>query len=132
MLNPSRVRGFASGATFTIIVCLVAMTGVILAFIKNSSPYVTVAQAKTLKSDNLHVAGDIIRDSIHQDLAARTVTFDIKDETGKLTVVYHGITPQNMNEAIKVVAEGGMKDGKLESGKLLLKCPSKYESEKKS
>ena len=124
--------GFATGATVTATICVLAMAGVIYAFMTGSSPYVTVAQAKTSKADNLHVAGDIVKETVHQDLAHHSLIFDVKDETGKLTVVYTGTPPQNMDEATKVVAEGGMKNGKLVSQKLLVKCPSKYESEKKS
>ncbi len=132
MMNLSKKRGFATGATLTAVVCLMALGGVIYAFMMNSSPYVTVAQARTSAADNLHVAGDIVKESVHQDLANHTLTFDIKDQTGQVTVVYTGTPPQNMGEANKVVAEGGMKDGKFVSDKLLVKCPSKYESEKKT
>ncbi|HWA81994.1 MAG TPA: cytochrome c maturation protein CcmE [Fimbriimonadaceae bacterium] len=132
MLTLSKMRGFAAGAALTAVVCLMALGGVVYAFMANSSPYVTVAQAKSSTADNLHVAGDIIKDTVHQDLANRTLTFDIKDETGTVKVIYTGTPPQNMGEANKVVAEGGMKDGVFVSDKLLVKCPSKYESEKKS
>ncbi|HVT13016.1 MAG TPA: cytochrome c maturation protein CcmE [Fimbriimonadaceae bacterium] len=132
MFTLSKKRGFAKGAALTAAVCVLALAGVVYAFIANSSPYVTVAQARASTADNLHVAGDIIRDTVHQDLANRTLTFDMKDETGTVKVVYTGTPPQNMGEANKVVAEGGMKDGVFLSDKILVKCPSKYESEKKS
>jgi cytochrome c-type biogenesis protein CcmE len=128
----SKKRGFAGGAIVTAVICLLAISGVIFAFLANSSPYVTIAQAKASNADNLHVAGDIVKESVHQDLMNRTLVFDIKDQTGLVTVVYKGTPPQNMGEANKVVAEGGMKDGHFYSEKLLVKCPSKYESEKKS
>jgi len=51
--------------------------------------------------------------------------------TGELKWRWY-VVPQNMGEATKVVAIGGMKDGKFVSDQLLVKCPSKYESEKKS
>jgi cytochrome c-type biogenesis protein CcmE len=132
MSNLSKKRGAANGALLTAVVCILAIGGVIYAFLANSSPYVTVAQAKASQADNLHVAGDIVKETVRQDLSNRTLVFDIKDETGQVTVVYTGTPPQNMGEANKVVAQGGMKDGKFQSEKLLVKCPSKYESEKKS
>ncbi|HTQ10327.1 MAG TPA: cytochrome c maturation protein CcmE [Fimbriimonadaceae bacterium] len=130
MLTLSKKRGFATGAVLTAVICLMAFGGVIYAFMANSSPYVTVAQAKTSTADNLHVAGDIVKSTVQQDIANHTLIFDIKDTTGTVTVVYTGTMPQNMGEANKVVAEGGMKNGKFVSDKLLVKCPSKYESEK--
>lgn len=132
MFTLSKKRGAAKGAALTAIVCILALCGVVYAFMANSSPYVTVAQAKASTADNIHVAGDILKSTVHQDLANRTLSFDIKDSTGIVTVVYTGTPPQNMGEANKVVAQGGMKDGKFVSEKLLVKCPSKYESEKKS
>ena len=131
MLKTSQQRGVAPGAVLTAVFCLLAMGGVIYAFVANASPYVTVAQAKVSTSDNLHVAGDILKATVHQNLGDRTLDFDMKDETGTVPVVYTGPIPQDMGEANKVVAEGGMKDGKFLSTKLLVKCPSKYESEKK-
>src|SRR5579862_4751000 len=131
MLTLSKKRGFAKGATLTAIVCLLAIVGVIYAFMANSSPYVTVAQARTANADRMHVAGDIVQETVHQDLTNHTIVFDLKDTTGKLTVVYTGTPPQNMGEAKQAVAIGSMKDGKFLSDNLLIKCPSKYESEKK-
>lgn len=131
MFNLSKIRGFASGAALTAVVCLGALGGVVYAFLANSSPYVTIAQAQASTADNLHVAGDIVKETVRQDLSNHTLVFDIKDGTGRMTVVYDGTVPQNMGEANKVVAEGGIKNGKFMSSKLLVKCPSKYESEKK-
>jgi cytochrome c-type biogenesis protein CcmE len=132
MLNLSKMRGLATGATLTAIVCAAAITGLVYAFIANSSPYVTVAQARASKSDSMHLAGDIVKATVRPDLKNHALVFDVKDESGQVTVVYTGTPPQNMDEATKVVAIGGMKDGKFHSDKLLVKCPSKYESEKKS
>jgi cytochrome c-type biogenesis protein CcmE len=80
----------------------------------------------------MHLAADIVKDSVHQDLSNHTLNFRVKDPTGEVDVVYTGTPPQNMGEATKVVAIGEMKDGKFKSDKLLVKCPSKYESENKS
>ena len=125
-------RAFATGPTLTAIVCALALCGVVYAFMAYSSPYVTVAQAKTSSSDRIHLAGDLIHESVKQDLSNHTLVFDLKDKSGQVTVVYRGTPPQNMGEATQVVAVGGMKaDGKFHSEKLLVKCPSKYESEQK-
>lgn len=131
MFKSNKLRGFAGGAALTLVVCLLAIGGVVYAFFANASPYVDVAQAKASTADNLHVAGDIVKPTVRQDLKTHTMVFDITDETGRLTVVYSGTPPQNMGDATKVVAQGRMQDGKLISDKLLVKCPSKYESEQK-
>jgi len=132
MTDRSKKRGSAKGVVLTALVCLGATGAVIYAFMANSSPYVTVAQAKSSTSDRMHLAGDIVKETVHQDLANHTLIFDVKDESGKVTVVYSGTPPQNMGEATKVVAVGAMKGDRFQSDKLLVKCPSKYESEKKT
>lgn len=121
------------GALVTILIAVLAMAGVVFAFITNSSPYVTVAQAKTMSSANLHLAGDIVKETLRSNSRDRRMTFDIKDEKGEtISVDYRGAIPANINEAKQVVAIGGIKDGKFHSEQLLVKCPSKYEGEKKS
>jgi cytochrome c-type biogenesis protein CcmE len=130
MFKLSKKRGFAMGAALTAVICLAALSGVVYAFMANASSYVTVAEAKASRSDRVHVMGDLIQDSVRKDLKTGDLTFDLTDKTGKLSVVYSGTMPQNMGEAKQVVAIGEMKDGRFTSDKLLVKCPSKYESEK--
>ncbi len=102
------------------------------AFLANASPYVTVAEAKQLQGDNLHLAGDILKETLKVDGAAQTVRFQLKDEKGDLVeVLYKGPQPANMGEATKVVVVGGVQDGVFHAHKMLVKCPSKYESERK-
>ncbi len=124
--------GFAAGSLVTGIVCAVAVTGVIVAFLANASPYVTIAQAKTSQADRLHLAGQIVKPTLRQDILLHTTTFDLIDAKGdKITVVYRG-EPQRFDEAKEVVMIGGVKGGKFVSNDALVKCPSKYQSEKKS
>jgi cytochrome c-type biogenesis protein CcmE len=99
------------------------------AFLGNASPYVTVREARGMRGDNLHLAGDIVQGTLATDRSTQTVRFQVRDEAGETAwIAYHGLPPANMGEATKVVAIGSMKDGEFHSRKLLLKCPSKYES----
>lgn len=128
----SSSRAFPKGLVITVIVALVAVSAIVVAFLQNASPYVTVAQAQQIQGDNLHLAGDILKETMKSDMTKGLITFDIRDEKGDVcTVVYKGMPPANMGEATKVVAIGGMKDGKFHSEKMLVKCPSKYEAEAK-
>lgn len=118
------------GAVATIVLTVVGLSAVVFSFIRNASPYVTVAQAGEMRGNNLHLAGDIDRSTLKVASFNNTVTFKIVDEEGaEATVVYHGPPPANMGEATKVVAVGSMVGDHFEAHKLMLKCPSKYESE---
>lgn len=118
------------GPVLAIIIAVLGLSAVVFAFVTNASPYVTVTEAKTMKGNNLHVAGELILGSVQTNPGARLVTFDMKDDNGDvMSVRYQGPPPNNLRSATRVVAVGKFEGGKLHSEKLLLKCPSKYESE---
>lgn len=120
------------GTLVAVILTVVGLCAVVFSFVKNASPYVTVAQAKASSGDNLHLYGDIDKASIRIGAGSKTVSFKITDEEGGVaTVLYKGAPPNNLNEAVQVVAIGSMKGDTFEAHKLMLKCPSKYESEAK-
>ena len=57
----------------------------------------------------------------------------MRDESGTMQVHYKGQAPSNLSQATKAVAIGGFAQGNdFEARKLMVKCPSKYEGEKKS
>jgi cytochrome c-type biogenesis protein CcmE len=121
------------GALVSIIVAALAMSGMVFTFLNNASPYVTVAEARMMKGDNLHLAGDIDRTTLVTDVKGGTMRFVLIDQNGdRVRVSYSGIPPSNMGEAEKVVAIGKMGEENFESRKLLVKCPSTYQGEKKS
>lgn len=120
-----------TGPLIAILIAALGLTAVVFAFLQNASPYVSVAEAKTTKGDNLHLAGAIIKESILVRSTVPEVRFEVRDDNGdRLPVVYAGHPPANLSSATRVVAVGGYADGAFKSHKLLLKCPSKYESEK--
>lgn len=107
-----------------------AVLAVAFVFTSNASPYVTVAEAKQMDANNLHLAGAIDQSSLRMDYNRQTATFILTDDTGASVQVRHeGIPEGNISQAVRVVAIGGMKDGVFVSHKMLLKCPSKYASE---
>ena len=109
------------------------LCAVVFSFVKNSSPYVTIAQAKQLDGDNLHLAGDLDKSSLDIRSGSQIITFRLTDDDGAtIDVLYRGIAPSNMGEADRVVAIGSLKGDQFEAHKLLLKCPSKYEGEQSS
>ncbi len=118
------------GAVISGVLGAVALVGLVGVFVLNASPYVTIAEAKTAKGDNLHVSGDLVKESLRQNLARREATFVIEDQGQSLEVVYHGKPQPNITTATKVVVIGKMENNRFQADDMLLKCPSKYESEK--
>lgn len=103
----------------------------VMAFVGNASPYVTVSQARASTRDGVHLAGDIIPGTLATDRSTMQVRFQLRDEAGDTTWVrYEGLPPANMGEATKVVAIGRVEGDEFVCRKMLLKCPSKYESTK--
>jgi cytochrome c-type biogenesis protein CcmE len=118
------------GAILSGIVAAVALGAAVFAFTTQASPYVTIAQAKSSQGDRLHLAGDLIKDSVKADVYTRNLTFRVKDENGDIITVNHtGEKPANIQEATKVVAVGKIVGDKFESDQLIVKCPTKYEAE---
>ena len=102
-----------------------------IAFSTSASPYVTIKQARTATGDRMHLAGKVDAETVHTDVYARTLSFRLTDADGdSIQVVNRGDIPPNLAEAKNVVAVGGVKNGVFESTQLIVKCPSKYESEK--
>ncbi len=120
------------GPIITVVFTLVALSAVVIAFMSSASPFVTIAQAKTASGDQLHIAGDVTHGSVVADARAHILRFQLKDENGDfVNVVHTGEMPSNLAEVKKVVAIGEMKNGAFHTNKLLVKCPSKYEAERK-
>lgn len=117
-----------------VIVLVAAGLGLaVFAFLGNASPYVTVREAQASKREGVHLAGDIVPGTLSTDRASMQVRFQLKDENGDTTwVLYKGLPPANMGDATKVVAIGKVEGDDFVCKKMLLKCPSKYESEQAS
>ena len=125
-------RGLATGATITVLVCLLALGGIVGAFLKTSSPYVTISQARHNSESGLHLEGDIVQSSVKSLASKHMLTFNLLDAGGDtIEVDYMGAVPENFAEAHKVVAVGQMKGDAFASDRLLVKCPSKYEAKAK-
>ncbi len=121
----------SSHIRITISVCL-AILLIGYAFVSNSSPYVTINEAKKTKGENLHLAGDLVDGSFENLPSKKAYAFRLKDMDGNtIPVLYTGEQPANMTNVNKIVAVGKMESDYFLAHKLLIKCPSKYESEEK-
>ncbi|MFM9871965.1 MAG: cytochrome c maturation protein CcmE [Fimbriimonadaceae bacterium] len=116
-----------------VIAGVTAFSAVAFVMLSNSSQFVTVAQARKLKdANNLHLPGSLVKDSLKVDVNNAMIQFQLLDDNNeKIEVIHHGLPPANMADATRVVVVGGIKGDHFESNKLLTKCPSKYEEERK-
>lgn len=118
------------GVLIAVVLGVFGLSAMLFAFLTQASPYVTVKAARSMSADNLHLAGDIRRETVQANARENWVKFTLVDKAGDETpVLYRGPQPANMGSATQVVAVGGMKDGVFHARELLLKCPSKYESQ---
>ncbi len=110
---------------------VVGLVFTVRAFVENTSPYVKVRDLER-HPRNVHVALTPIKESIRFDIKTMTLTFEGKDETGVLRVVYPKGKPNNFEAATQVVVIGDYKNGVFEAREMLVKCPSKYQGEQQS
>ncbi|MBI1756967.1 MAG: cytochrome c maturation protein CcmE [Fimbriimonas ginsengisoli] len=117
----------------TAIIVLAGLAAIIFAFVSNASPYGTFADARRSGGNSIHVAGELLKETLDIDARHGILRFAMKDEKGEqMTVEYTGAPPSSLSEATRVVAIGGVKNGVFHSDKLLLKCPSRYEAKAKT
>lgn len=100
-------------------------------FMDSVTPYVGIEAAKASAS-SVQVKGLLASDAPAPHMDGSDFLFTLQDEeTGEtLPVRYHGMKPDQFDEAHHIVAIGKARDGVFEADKLLIKCPSKYESQK--
>lgn len=93
-----------------------------------------VTSGSSFVGKNVNVGGKVMKGSIVNE--GHTCTFKIADQKNKeqqLTVEYSKQLPSTFGENIDVVAEGKLvSKGKIVANSIVTKCPSKYDSKKKS
>jgi cytochrome c-type biogenesis protein CcmE len=103
-----------------------------VAFKKTVTPYVTVSEAKT-SQDVVQVYGAIDQAHLKYDRKSAEITFPLTDlKNNTMVVAYRGVRPGNMAQATHCVATGQWSGDHFEASTLLIKCPSKYQGEKKA
>lgn len=103
-------------------------------FQSNAIYYLTLkeldAQRATVINQPVRVNAPLDKSSIQFDDKTLTLKFTLKDGDLVLPVVYKGVVPDTLGQGESVVAEGRLDaDGVFQASTLLVKCPSKYESQ---
>ena len=100
-------------------------------FKKNLTPYVDLDEAKKSLSV-VQVIGEVVTDQTRYDLETQKLYFTLRNKKNeKLLVSYTGAKPANFEDATNVVAIGKYENGEFVAEQVLVKCPSKYQGEKR-
>ncbi len=91
------------------------------------------AQRASLVDQPVRVNAPLDKSSIQFDDKTLLLKFNLKDNDLVLPVVYKGVKPDTFEQGESVVVEGHLgKDGVFQASTILVKCPSKYESQPSS
>jgi cytochrome c-type biogenesis protein CcmE len=118
-----------------ILVFVVAAVGVIISLFANTSTYTDFSAAVANPGKEFHVIGKLVKEKpivYDTKVDANKFTFYMTDQKGaERLVTYKGAKPQDFEKSEQVVVIGKIVDDKFEASSLLLKCPSKYNEDKK-
>jgi cytochrome c-type biogenesis protein CcmE len=98
------------------------------AIMQSSVSYVKYEEARTASGREVQVIGAIDKKSVQFDRKSGAHVFTIRDKTGDtLKVRTMENLPPNFQHATQLVAIGTYDKGEFNAGRILVKCPSKYE-----
>jgi cytochrome c-type biogenesis protein CcmE len=111
-----------------LLLAIAAVFGV-SSFKKSMTPYVSFGEAKKLNG-LVQVNGVLADKNYVMKKDEQFLEFHLKDSRGEvMTVEYRGTIPGNFDQATSIVAIGQYKNERFQADQLLVKCPSKYQTE---
>ncbi len=111
---------------------LLVFGGLLVSAVQNSSAYYFTLEELLDKEDTtrmLRVKGELVPASVIFDPQGPRLAFSLTDGKNAIAATYRGATPDNFLHADEIIVEGFLTDGILRVEKILLQCPSKYETE---
>lgn len=101
----------------------------VTSFRKSMTPYISFAEARQARG-MVQVNGVLADKNYVLKPAEQFLEFKLKDGHGEvMTVEYRGTVPGNFDQATSVVAIGRYENGRFHAEELLVKCPSKYQTQ---
>lgn len=117
-----------------ILLVLVIAVAVVVTTLTDSSTYSNFSEAAATPGKEFHIIGRLDKSKAIDYDATKNVnrfSFYLVDDKGlEKKVVYNNPKPQDFEKSEKVVIVGSMKNDEFLAKSLLLKCPSKYNSNK--
>ncbi|HTE31462.1 MAG TPA: cytochrome c maturation protein CcmE [Chryseolinea sp.] len=125
-----------------VLVVIAAAIAIIVSTAGDASTYVDFEQALALSTSGstkeIHVVGELKKDAhgniigIEEGSDRVSFSFIMIDDKGKeQKVFYNQPMPPDFTRSEKVVVVGSYDQDNFKASKILLKCPSKYQDEKK-
>jgi cytochrome c-type biogenesis protein CcmE len=114
-----------------IVVSFLAIGVAMAVFSQGATPYLTVSQARKMSGDRLNLGVEVDKATIHQSHTSNVLEFDGKDKDGVKIHVKHVGEMVDLSKAERVTCIGKLEGDVFISQQMLVKCPSKYEEEKK-
>jgi cytochrome c-type biogenesis protein CcmE len=116
------------------LVLIAVALGAILSMVGDFSSYETFATAEKKPGKEYQIIAelDTISNPMHYDpiVDPNYFTFFAKDESGLIRkVVFNGTKPQDFERSEKLTMTGTMENGEFRCSKILMKCPSKYNTD---
>lgn len=114
------------------IVLIAIAFAVIISTVSNSSTYATFSTAADHEGKTFHVVGKLNKEKPYEynpEVNANIFGFYLVDTEGaEIKVLYNGTKPQDFEKSEQVVIVGKMSGDKFHASEILMKCPSKYNS----
>ena len=107
----------------------VAVAVGVTSFRKTVTPYISFAEARR-STGLVQVNGQLADKNYVLEHDQQFLQFRLRDENGEVMPVhYHGVIPGNFDQATMIVAIGRYERDHFEAEELLVKCPSKYQTQ---
>ncbi len=118
-----------------LIVIIVIAIGVVISTFTDTSTYTNFKEAGRYPGKEYHIIGKLIKEKpivYDTKVNANQFSFFMRDDKGiEKQVIYAGSKPQDFEKSEQVVVMGKMEGETFKASSLLLKCPSKYNTDKK-
>lgn len=123
-----RLPYLAGGAIIVVVIGWLLYTNIE----SSMAPYLTVSEllAEGPSDRIVRATGTVVGETIAWDAEELLLRFDLMDGGDSISIDYHGIRPDLLEDGIEAVVEGRYRgERRFEAAAILLKCPSKYEEE---
>lgn len=116
-------------AVMAVLLLVLAVAVGLTSFRKTVTPYISFAEARR-SAGLVQVNGELADKNYVMRQDEQYLEFRLRDSNGEtMPVRYKGVIPGNFDQATMIVAIGRYENDHFQAEELLVKCPSKYQTE---